>query len=71
MTRITTIIYDFSPVLIFRLFLSNLFDNWFPYGIHLFTWSTQLVIVAYHMYWFLKASNPPMFFSMNYFNFIP
>ena len=29
------------------------------------------VIVAQHMCWFLKASNPPMFDSINHFNFIP
>ena len=52
-------------------FLSNLFDYWFPNFIHLYIWSTQQVTVAQHMCWFLKASNPPMFFSINYFNFIP
>ena len=52
-------------------FSSTLFDYWFPYCIQLNTWSTQQVIVAQHMCWFLKASNPSMFSSINYFNFIP
>ena len=60
----------FLPELIFHFFLSNHFDYWFPYCIHLDTWSTQEVNVAQHMCWFFKASNSPMFFSINYFNFI-
>ena len=50
-------------MLIFRLifFLSSFLDYRFPYCIQLYTWSTQQVIVAQHMCWFLKASNPPMF----------
>ena len=61
----------FLPVLILRFFLSNLFDYWFPYCIHLYIWSTQQVTVAQHMCWFFKTSNSPMFFSINHFNFIP
>ena len=38
-------------------FLSNLFDYWFPYCIHLYNWSSQKVTVAQHMCWFLMASN--------------
>ena len=48
-------------------FLSNLFDYWFPYCIHLYTWSTQQVTVVQHMYWFFKVSNSPVFISINYF----
>ena len=62
----------FLPVLIFRFFFSSSLPNYrFPYCIQLYTWSTQQVIVAQHMCWFLKASNPPMFSPINYFNFIP
>ena len=38
--------------------------------IHIYTWSIQQFIVAKHMCWFLNAFNPPMFSSINYFNFI-
>ena len=65
------------PVLYF-LFLfihffssSSLLNYRFPYCIQLYTWSTQQVIVAQHVCWFLKASNPPIFSPINYFNFIP
>ena len=49
----------------------GLLNYWFPYCIQLYTWSTQQIIVAQHMCWFLKTSNPPMFSPINYFNFIP
>ena len=42
------------------VFSSNLFNYRFPYCIHLYTWSTQQVIVAQHMCWFLKVSDPRM-----------
>ena len=70
MTMITSIMYDFLPLFIFTFFSYILFNYRFPYYIHLYTWSTQQVIVAQHMCWFLKASNPPMFSPINYFNFI-
>ena len=44
--------------------------NWFAYCIHLYTWSTQQVTLAQHMCWLLKASDSPVFFSINYSNFI-
>ena len=54
LTRITTIIYDFLPVLIFNFFFSSSLLNYrFPYCIQLYTWSTQQVIVAQHICWFL------------------
>ena len=63
----------FLPVLIFRIFfsltLSSLLNYRFLYCIQLYTWSTQQVIVAQHMRWLLKASNPPMFRPINYFSF--
>ena len=37
---ITTIMYDFLPELI-MIFFPNLFDYWFPYCIHLHTWSNS------------------------------
>ena len=40
LTRIITIMYDFLPVLVFILFLFNLFNYRFPYCIHLYTWPT-------------------------------
>ena len=49
----------FLPVLIFRFFFffsSSLLNYRFPYCIQFYTWSTQQVIVAQHMCWFLKAS---------------
>ena len=52
-------------------FSSNLFNYRFPYCIHMYTWSTKQVIVAQHICWYLKTSNPSMFCSINYFNFIP
>ena len=62
----------FFPMLIFGYsFSSSLLNYRFPYCIHLCTWSTQQGIVAQHMYWFLKVSNPPMFSPINYINFIP
>ena len=50
------------------------FDYWFPYCIHLYTWSAQQVTVAQHMYCF-KTSYSPMFFplyllSLSHFNFL-
>ena len=51
-------------------FLSNFYDYWSPYCIHLYTWSNQQVIVAQHMCWFFKTSNSPMFLTINCFNFI-
>ena len=39
-------------------FLTNLSNYQFPYFIHLYTWFTQQIIVAQHMCWFLKVSNP-------------
>ena len=42
-------------------FLSSLFDYWFPYCIHLYTWSIQLVTVAQHMHCFFKTSYSPLF----------
>ena len=71
MTRNTTIMYDFFYLCSYSFFSSNLFNYRFPYCIHLYTWSTQQVIVAQHMCWFLKASIPPMFSPIKYFNFIP
>ena len=62
---------DFLFFYFFYFFLSSLLNYRFPYCIQLYTWSTQQVIVAQHMCWFLKASNPPMFTPINYFNFIP
>ena len=50
--------------------LSNLFNYRFPYCINLYTWSTQQIIVAQLMCWFLKASISPVFISISYFNFI-
>ena len=40
--------YDFLPVIIFlfQFFFSSLLNYWFPYCIHLYTWSIQQVIVA-------------------------
>ena len=77
LARITTIMYDFLPVLIFRFHLKNFFFYYLafliigsPYCIQLYTWSTQQVIVAQRMCWFLKPSNPPMFSPINYFNFV-
>ena len=61
----------YLPVLIFRFFFSSSLLNYrFPYFIQLYTWSSQQVIVAQHMCWFLKASNPPMFSPINYFNLL-
>ena len=39
--------------------------------VHFYTRATHQVIVARHMCWFLKASNPPMSSPIIYFNFIP
>ena len=57
MTKITTIMYDFLPVHILGFFSSCLFNYRFPDCIKHYTWSTQQVIVAQHMCWFLKVSN--------------
>ena len=46
-------------------FFSILFDYWFPYPIHLYTWFAQQVIVAQHILYSL------MLFLIYYFNFIP
>ena len=70
MTTTTTTMYDFFTWAHIPIFLSNLFD-WFLYCIYLYTWSTQQVTVAQHMYWLFKTSNSPVFLSINYFNFIP
>ena len=42
----------------------GLFDYRFPYCIHLYTWSTQEVTIAYHMCRFFKAFPLPIFFSI-------
>ena len=55
-----------AHIQIFFFFSSSLLNYPFPYCIQLYTWSTQQVIVAQHMCWFLKASNPPMFRPINY-----
>ena len=49
---------------------SSLLNYRFPYCIQLYTWSTQQVMVAQHMRWFLNVSNPPVFSPINYFNFV-
>ena len=36
-------------------FQSNFFEYWFPYCIHLYTWSNQQVTVTQHMCWLFKA----------------
>ena len=56
---------------VFFFFSSSLLNYRSPYCIQLYTWSTLQVIVVQHMCWFLKASNPPMFSPINYFNFVP
>ena len=71
MTKITIIIYDSFTYAHIQFLYLTFFNYWFPYCIHLYTGSTQQVIVAQYMCWFLKASDPPMFGYINYFNFIP
>ena len=62
----------FLPVRIFRFFFqSTPFNYLFPYCIHLYSWFTKNEIIAQHISWFLKASNHPMFSSINYLNFFP
>ena len=47
-------------------FLSNLFDYWFPYCIHLYIWSTQQVTVAQHMCWFFIKNEMEQFWHLNH-----
>ena len=73
MTRIITIMYDFylCSYSDFFFFSSSLLNYRFPYCIQFYSWSTQQVIVAQHMCWFLKASNPPMFSPYELFQLYP
>ena len=63
--------FNCAHIQILIFFSSSLFNYRFPYCIQLYTWSTQQVIVAQHMCWFLKASNPPMFTPINFFQLHP
>ena len=61
----------FLPQLISQLFLSNLFDEWFPNRIHLYTWSAQQIIVPQHVCHFFKTFYHSVFFLINYLSLIP
>ena len=58
-------LYHYELLLLWMIFylssyyycLSSLFDYWFPYGIHLYLWSTQQVTCVYLLYCRLQHHN--------------